>query len=470
VFDLILVRRHGWFDAVDARGLVGDWLSSGDEAGNNVALAVCQSMADHRGDRVAELLATYATEPDPRPARAAEALPFAPDADSDALFGLRLRLIRGGHYRHRFLTAERLAARFPGRCIELLAAFLEAPIVGDEATRRNRRTDVPHWIPQHEVGHLQKVADAMPDQFWERLLPHIIRVIEASREDRPGSAPPPPFYPDRTWPNEGRRNRYDQNVELLQIVARAGAALAGRDAAAFVNAYRQWLDHPALSVQHTVGLAFAAAGPAAADVAIGWLCALPARFSLPDERGNRWGIARQIISKHAPHCAEELYRQLEAQVLRHHDPDERRSIDYQVACVEGGQPLEPNWMGLTQHALLPSFPHDRMSDYARSERGVLERKFQRPADAFVPHRLGQVRSLVGPITSSRAASMTDDGWLRIVNSVTDPRRRRHRNVGDKHFTETTPEAFSERLGPQARRDPARFAALALRIAPTAPPE
>jgi hypothetical protein len=170
-------------------------------------------------------------------------------------------------------------------------------------------------------------------------------------------------------------------------------------------------------MQYTAGLAFAEAGPEAADVAIGWLCDEPGRISLPDESGRRWGIARRIISKHAPHCTAEAYRRLEQQILRHHDPDERRSVRYQAACVENGWRLKPNDIGLAQHALLPSLPPDRMSDTARSKMGVLERKFERPADDFTTRCFGGMRSLIPPIPSDRAAAISDEGWLRLIDEV-----------------------------------------------------
>jgi hypothetical protein len=471
VFAQVFRRQPVWFETLDALGLVASWLSGQDERLVAMAVHLCHWWSGRCGDRVAALLAPYVRRPDPRPRRIAAVLPFDPVDDSPELFSLRLSLVRAGCYRHLSIS-EKLAASQPGWCVDLVEAFfdLRHRIPEPPESTPGYPQDLPYLVGLHEAQYLEGVAAAVPECVWSRLVPRIVHVCESTLVE----ADPPddsPFADDRTWPEDHRGNEHNGSVELPRIVARAGSVLAARDSESFRRDYRHVLNHRARTIQYMVGLALADADSSTADLAIGWLCDVACRLSLCDERGQRWGIARRIIRRHAPACSDDAYRRLEAMILAYHEPDERRSIEWKAQCSREGWPIGPNRYGLAQHALLSCLPADRLSGRARSEVGVLERKFGQPAGEFYRNATGRIRSLVGPIPADRVSRIGDAGWLQIVRSAARPRGPWvHRNVGDSYFTEPTAESYARQLGDEARRQPQRFARLALSIPSDADPQ
>jgi len=451
------------------RGLVAEWLSSANDGLVEVALQFCRWWANQRGDQIAGLLTPYLCRPDPWPRRVGAILPFNLAEDTAALFWMRLRLIGAGIF-ERHLMAQELAEQHSERLIDLLEAHLDYrhahPEESDTVPPGER--DFPYFIPVHELEHLQKVADALSEPFWARLVVLIIRACDAGREDRNRWHLDSPFFHDRIWSPERRRWTEEWRTDLLRLVARAGARSVTEDPVAFASRFATTLNHSGLSVQYLVGLALAGAGAPAADVAINWLIENPHRLSLPDERGCRWGIAMRLIRQHAAECSAANYSRLEQTILSYHDPDERRSVEWQLTCIRQGRAIRPNHYGLAQHALLPSLPVDRMSDTARSELGVYERKFQRPAVEYSDGYLGRVRSIVGPIPPQRIDRISDRGWLEIIRKAAR-RWGEYRNLDDRSVADTTADAYAQLLGQQSRWEPQRFAALVQRIPPDTDP-
>jgi hypothetical protein len=457
--DQAFTRQPAWLDAADDRGLVARWLASADEREVDLGLAVCRWWSGQRGDRVAGLVGAYRCRPDPWPRRVAGVLPFNPAEDTPALFGLRLALVRDGVVRHAHLTAKELAERVPERLIDLLDAHLDRRQARpEEPDTPAHERGFPYFLPHHEVEHLERVADALPLAVWERLMPHVVRTCERTRAEE-DERRPVPFFRDTTWSND-RWFLHEPNVELFRLVARAGAQVAGGDPAGFAARHDGWLNHAGLSVQRTVGLVLADAPEGAADLAVGWLCDNPHRLSLPDERDRHWGIAQRLIRRHAAACSPTAYTRLERTILGYHEADERRSMEWQLRSVREGW-LRANDYGLSQHALLPCLPDGRVSDAARSEIGVLDRKFGRPAAECDVDRRGRIRSIVGPLAPDRSARITDRGWLRIIAGVNQVLG--HRDVDDDTVADTGSEGFARSFGEQARREPGRFARLALAI-------
>jgi hypothetical protein len=458
--DQVFSRQPAWFDAADTRGLVARWLGSAEEREIDLGLAVCRWWSGQRGDRVAELFDTYLCQPDPWPRRIAGAIPFKPTDETPALFQLRLALIRDGIVRHSFLMAKELSERFPERLIDLLDAHLNRREANPQEPSETPAHDrgFPYFLPFHEVDHLERVANDFPDAVWHRLMPHIVRMCERTRrvEDERRTTP---FFQDDTWPPD-RLYMYEPNIELLQLVAGAGAKVVSNDPAGFAIRHAEWLNHPGLSVQRIVGLALASADAAASDLAIGWLCDNPNRLSLVDKQGRNWGIAQQIIRRHATTCSSAVYARLEQTLLRYYEPQERRSMEWQLHSVRSGW-LRANDYGLSQHALLPCLPDSHISNTVRSEIGVLERKFGRPAAECDRDRLGRSRTIVGPLRHDRTARITDRGWLQIIKGVNRVRGFHHREVDEDTVADTSSEGFAASLGERAKWEPGRFARLAL---------
>jgi hypothetical protein len=468
VLDQVFTRQAAWFAAMDDRGLWAGWLASSNEDLVQSALQMCGGWSGLCGNRVAALIAPYADRPDPWPRWVVGTFPFNPADDTAELFRLRLRLLRRGIVRHRFPMAKEVAERRPERLIDLLEAHFDRQHAepDDPGSSPSNERAFPYFVQPHEVEHLERVADALPRPFWERLIPHAIRTCEVTRKDQE-SQPTTPFFQDLTWCPGRNEFLHDPHVELLKIVARAGALVVTEDPVSFASEHAGCLNHPGLSIQYTAGLALADAGEAAADVAVGWLCDNPRRLSLPDDRGHRWGIAQRILCRHAAACSPAAYARLERAILHYHEPDERRSAEWHLRYIREGLLSGPNDYGLAQHALLPCLPADRLSVTARSEMGVLDRKFRRTAAQLRPITLGR-RTRVEAFPPDHVARISDRVWLQIIGGGARAKARRQRRV-DASVAEATADRFARLLGVQAGWQPGRFAKLALAIPDGADP-
>ncbi len=467
VAENVLMRHAGWADSNHTLRLVANWLASADEREVNVGLQICRWWAKDRGEAVAGLVQQYHGQPEPWPNRLHGVLSYDPADDSPGLFAIRLDLIRSGVIRHGFMAVEEASKRAPQRVIDMLIAHFEKHF--DSTVEKNERLDresaLPFFIALHDAVHFERVVDLMPQEFCTRLMPLALRVCEDSRivdtdeEERSIQ----PFYEDSTWSKESFYN-LRPSVELLRMLARAASHVISDDPSAFALDHSELMSRPGLSMQRMIGMALAAATENAADVAIGWLCDTPHRLELPENNTRSWGIAQAIICRHAVSCSDACYARLEQTILSYYSRAERSSYRWAIQRHRTSRTWLNNY-GLTQHALLPSLPEYRLSVTARSQMGVLARKFNQTADNFVSHH-SEGGFVSSAIRGNKAAKITDNGWLRIIgNPKLNARKDWHH--GRSALVDTSAEGFARSFGEQANLNPSRFARLALRIPMTA---
>lgn len=472
LFDQVFTRQPVWFEAMADRGLLTAWLRSDDERLVDLAVQFCRWWSARCGDRVAALLEPFREREAPWPLRVAVSLPFNPVEDSDRLFVLRIALLRGGTGRGLYLIDEKLAEARPDRVVELVDALFDyrrANPAAIESEPRDERGS-PFVFPRHEAEHLEAVARAVPALLWARCVPRMIAAVEPALDrERPDSQTG--FLDDDIWPDGDRRNWFGHGVSLPEIAATAGALVAACSPDSFATDFASLIEHPSLTLQFVTGLTFLKAEGSVAEVAIRWLCRVPRRLSLGDEYGREWSLARRVIERHAMACSIETYRLLEQTILGYRSSHERRSIEWQRHSFHEYNAVVMNRMGEAQHALLASLPDERLSDRARSELGVLDHKFGGRAKPAGTGREDRFRSLVPPMEKERVSRISDAGWLRIIGAAEITHSpRRHRDVGDRHFSHLTPDAYARLLGDAAQLAPGRFAELAVRIPAAASPE
>lgn len=465
LIDQIASRQVIWFEVLCQGGLIERWLRSASERLTELALNIIRWWSRRHGNLVATLLGPFFGCPDPWPHRLASALPFDPLEDSENLFALRLRLIRAGVCKSRFLFSKELTAQRPDRAVDLLIAHLEQRenAAGSKDASPREVKNFPYYLAQFDAESLEPVIRSEPDAVWNRTLPFILTACERhlhGATQRKNSL----FLRDSIWNESDRINRFANSIELPAILAKAGAILIGRDPTSFSKKFEAVFAHRAETIQYLAGLVLANADTQAADVAIGWLCECPGRLGLRDDRGGKWGMAARIIRRHAADCSEGVYRNLEAALLRFHDADEKSSVEWKVRSQTSGLKVESNRYGLAQHALLPGLPEDRLSDSIRSEIGVLSRKFLEPADAFSPNRSRMARTVVGPIPVKRVEKISDLGWLEIIRYAAREEDCYERRPGGSH-ARLTARDYANQLGQAAGRNPQRFADLLLQLSP-----
>jgi hypothetical protein len=119
--------------------------------------------------------------------------------------------------------------------------------------------------------------------------------------------------------------------------------------------------------------------------------------------------------------------------------------------------------------LLAALPQGRLTGEANRRLSVLRRKFGRVA----PLLRGSPRSGGGLVRSTipedRLPRLSDRDWLSIIKGRWEKRPRRWRQMGPGRVGEATVEAFARDLGSMTKREPRRFAHLALVIPASADP-
>ena len=158
-------------------------------------------------------------------------------------------------------------------------------------------------------------------------------------------------------------------------------------------------------------------------------------------------------------------------MLSYRDPDEKRLASIWLQEARTG--YFRNGFGAAQHFLLPALDASRRSVEVVGRIGVLERKFsQYPRGFFIRPRSrgGFIRS---PVKHDAVNRISDRQWLRLIcNRQIPPRDGRWTQRANRRaeLAESSVEIFARDFGLAAKRQPARFAKLALRIPPGAPPD
>lgn len=128
----------------------------------------------------------------------------------------------------------------------------------------------------------------------------------------------------------------------------------------------------------------------------------------------------------------------------------------------GGSSCIPNVFGLAQRDLLSAVPRERLSPGSLDVLGQVERKFGKYHPECL--RPGASASSVGsPIPRKKLGLVTDEQWLTIIDRDWSTRSHEWRESETGGYVEVSHEFFSADFGHMARRQPARFLRLALRI-------
>ncbi|MGL5096091.1 MAG: hypothetical protein ACRDD1_10910, partial [Planctomycetia bacterium] len=174
-----------------------------------------------------------------------------------------------------------------------------------------------------------------------------------------------------------------------------------------------------------------------------------------------------MLRRFSLYCSESAYRAIESFLLEFVEVEDRSIREDHHTRVLNGDLDRPNRRGLTQYRLLPALPAARKSDAAKNLEGIVRCKFSPHRSYFdlPPGWAGFVRS---PIADKRRRP-SDRAWLDLVGRKPAKPGRSGRRSGKDNCVESSPEQFANDLFVAARRQPDRFAQLALRFPADADP-
>jgi hypothetical protein len=491
VLETVLWGRATWFAALDDSGFIRELLASPEQRDREVAIQLMRPVAGHCGDRIANLLTAYEAEPDPWP-RLITCVLFSDGCDdSSALYELRLRVIGRGAYCQPPMFPANLLDVDPPRCVGWLESRLQREIASrseqlaspDELAKdeplggeKGRHLEdllggqVEFDLNIYQPDTLNRLAAAVPNVLWERLLPCVLRLSELTRRT-PSYGEPGEFFPDAFWSSPLSRRRVAEPTDLVAALALAGALLTVDDAEFLRRQFCELSAHSSRTVQQLLARLLLLCPGRVADFATEWLCDRPARFSLGDAGPDRWWYAQELIRSFAPDCSSEVYARLEAAILEYHDPLEYRNLLWEREQVAGGYPARTNWYGLAQHALLVALPQGRISLLGQAALAQWREKFGVEAVRFIRKRVGGFRSSVLPLSAEQARQLTDEQWIEVIRTHPETLGVDHYvDVGEDHFTTHDANHYAHVLGLFARWQQRRCAELALRLPPESNPQ
>lgn len=409
------LRTEAWFRRADAEGALQLWLDDDDNQRRAIALEVMAAGADVHGERVAELAGQLAQR-DEYGRAVLRLIGFAGERPARALFERALEAMRNGGpgvtEDDIYMRFYRLAAHEPAWVTELLAVWL--------AERRAAMAMNGHRVAallSHDYGMLEMIGAAAagaPASFARLLVPYMVDVMGAtaiSTDDRPQ---PDEHFSWRDYAGDG----YQVDQRLISAMGAALRCVGEPDPALLAEPYdaAQWLAYQA----------FIGAGARHAAWAADVLTEAPERLKCGYMTDPYWTTRELLLA-----IGDDL------------DDDRLARIEKAVMGVVG-------YGGFT---LLSALPEERLSEHARDQLARLRESIGLEQPEPPPPTVTDVR-VSSPVPEEDAEGLSDEGWLEAMARYAEDERP-HGQGGAREL--------AQMLESVAKRDPARFAALGVRL-------
>ena len=440
-----------WFQIADREGLVAEWLASDNDRLVDVGANYVRVHQRHSADRVAELLEPFVGRDGNWPQRLNFIMQWANLEHSRRFFELFLRLVDDGTLDDaRGLATNStfwsmlygLPEARPDWTAEVLAHWLLRRLSIIRETRSD--TDQPNWYEffNHDDFGSKPVQDAAikaPEAFARHVLPVVLKIADEAASRTEDAAP----KHDAVWPIILFDSEYpsmDQACRNAITTAVEKLAVAKADSIGDIHA--ELRNRDTYMANFLLLRAYTAGAECFANVAVTELCNNTWRFECGYSDSPYW-IAMQLIKAVAPLCSDENRARLEQAILHYTPEYERTQYGYQSR-------------GHASFVLLSGIPAEFRSRNAQIRYAELERKFK---VAESPPQGIQSYAVGSPIAKTAAEKMTDEHWLKAIQSYdSEERKRRWENPGKGGALE-----LARMLQDFVKKEPERFARLSLRF-------
>ncbi|HVF60710.1 MAG TPA: hypothetical protein VNJ70_12965 [Thermoanaerobaculia bacterium] len=462
----LLEYSEFWTRAFLTRGLLLEWLESGDTNDRARAMRALGSCSHNLGDELGpalEVLERGSSEEVQR--NVAELLPTDALSDSPLLFARRLELVRtvpwfAAHQLHIQAAVESLAEREPSKALRLGHAAIDGALNRlPEPAEADRATLLELRLPERPAV-LIKVCVAQPQEAVDLFLPLLARVNDAST------------LAGEDADDEFRRYHWYEVqstlIECLRAAISELARISPNVARRLIGQLPQSPDFDRIAASAWMMLE----PHAHADPCLKWLLAEPDRLVLGWDIGEDGWAAADLISRFGGYCSPSCYQQLEARVTSFRLDWELESVRQQFSLMKerlkGCDPLvwedgrSRNYYGSAQQVLLEVLPAERISLRAVGLQACWRAKFGMPSRP-VKHE-GMGGSVVSPIPAPYLMLIPDSQWRSIARGDWGRRGGRNlRQTGPMSMSERSHGTFAASFGDAAKRDPVRFVRLALEL-------
>lgn len=203
-----------------------------------------------------------------------------------------------------------------------------------------------------------------------------------------------------------------------------------------------------------------------ADIVIEWIIeAFPKHiFDYTGSRADYLAVTKRILQKFTPHCTKALFDQLEQCIHQWTDLSDRMKTIFKHRVEDGKVwPVYYAYWGHMQKELLPALDQDRLSSASKQLIAVLERnEWIRIPHYSYPVLGGTAKWVTSPI-SKYTDRISDKTWLNIIRTPPEKMNKHHSRETKDAYIEANHMQFAASLGFQAKKQPKRFAELALRF-------
>ena len=429
-----------WFAVADQRGVIKDWLASGNDRLANVAVNYLNFHQRHSPDRVAALLEPYADCGGEWALRLRSLMEWADHQTSRRFFNLFLYLVDNGTLDEArgpstfWSMLDGLGESRPEWVPEVLAHWLRRCL----ADIRHAGEDLNgrELLGPDMVKMCFESAARAPADFVEHVLPVVLEISDlAARGDDPPKL-------DIVWHIPMKNASPDGEDACLSGLAEALVALACEDSADLRDVIANLRRRDTHIANHLLLALYGGGTARYADETVSLLCDEPWRFECGFSDSPNW-CAMEAIRSVIPHCTIENRERLEHVILDYVSPYERTRDGYK----ENGR---------TRFALLSAIPAELRSIRANTHFEELARKFGEPR--------GEPRGIIGgrvrsPIKESASDKMTDDQWLRAIAKYRSENRRDFLDDEVRGGALQLAQVLEARVA----EEPDRFARLSLRF-------
>ena len=437
-----------WFEPTDRRGVIEDWLASGNDRFANVAVNYLDRHQRRSPDRVAALLEPYADRGGEWALRLRSLMEWVDLHTSRRFFDLFLRLVDNGTLDeargpNRFWSMHRaLGENRPEWIPEVLAHRFRRRLAVVRADGKDLRRREFFRQDQSAAVMFKASARHDPAVFVEQALPVVLEISDFALT---GDTPP---RIDTVWPFLTKTDHPGGEEACLPELARALATLARKSATDLRDVIADLRRRDTHVANHLLLALYTGGAARHADEAAALLCEEPWRFQCGFSDSRHW-CAMEAIRAVVSHCTAENRKRLEMVILGYVHPYERTKDRYK-------------WHGQSRFDLLSAIPPELRSARANGHFEELKRKFGEPKGE--PRT--RAASWVGPpIEKPVADKMTDEQWLRAIVKY------RSENGIRGSFDEIKGGArqLAQVLGERSKEEPERFARLSLRFSADANP-
>jgi hypothetical protein len=468
VLERVLAQHEPWLNAFTSDGRIPGMLSSEDAMLRDQGVWLCQRSADAAPSWFERVLTPH-WEPGDQEWRKRIERALAHDAehDTETVFAWRLECARSGADDPEVYTAEHLAEKNNSRALALLAAIVDGLISNvEKAAAGDKQRGVQ--VESEQFKQLAEACKARPREAWGLLLPVYQRAIAVH---------------DGLVAREFTVNAYNVTdsanhvvVMLHEFLVVAGGALLSTEGIVFLPELKALGQAPATGRARKLVVDVLALAPSVlSDPAVECFLAVDrpldietrAESMMRDDQLSAQDPAASALRTLAATCSQELFTQVEGMVLALHTSIERRSIEWRLKLIRGGQwSGHPNLYGLPQYALLLSLPEARLSEDGRRALWLWRSKFGELA-RYRENGPVEALSVVSPIPADKARVVSDNEWVHIVSGTWTEEGAPWREIRGEAYIEPSPSTFAASLERAGQLNPGRCVKLALRFPLTA---